>query len=74
MTKKESTWMLKTIRLPREIIAKINFYVSEHQKRTGFELSQSAVIRTFLEEGLKNRGITGNVFNSKLDHPSESSE
>lgn len=70
---KQPTWILKTIRLPREIIAKINFYTAEYKKRTGFQISQSAVIRTFLEEGLKNRGITDYVYQGN-EHSSESSE
>lgn len=73
MTKKQPTWILKSIRLPKDLMNKIDFYVSEHQKRTGFQISQSAVIRTFLEEGLKNRGITDYVYQGN-EHSSESSE
>jgi hypothetical protein len=72
MSKKQQDWQLTSIRLPKTLIKKLHFYQEEYKARTGLEISLSSLHRTFLEEGLKNRGITDNVFTAS--NSSESSK
>ena len=42
-----------TFRLPPDLMAKLDKYVTEQQKKTGFRVSRSSAIARFIELGLK---------------------
>jgi hypothetical protein len=64
-TEEEATFAT-TMRIPIRTRQKIDLFIKRHKETTGYSLTLTTIFRLFLEEGLKNRGITDHVLELEL--------